>query len=152
MGESDQFPSYYALCELQEWGIPLEDLRLVSPNASYHKKQQHIWFRGGNLNAFWDMKPKAYNVSYQKGFFDIKPYVNWGGGGHTPWDCWCHWMHLIIMNNSIYSSGVGIWTVSDILSLIWDAGEGGGEGGREGRDSWCNWMRLIIRNKNIYMV
>ena len=27
-------------------------LRLVSLDASYYKKQQYIWFRGGDLNSF----------------------------------------------------------------------------------------------------
>ena len=33
-------------------GIPLRDPRSMSLNASYHKEQEYIWFRGGNLKCF----------------------------------------------------------------------------------------------------
>ena len=62
----------------------------VSVNeVSYHKEQYYIWFRGGDLN----------NI------LDIKPYVKWRPHGiHSR----CHCMCLIIRNNNMYSSRVGI--------------------------------------------
>ena len=26
-------------------------------NASYHEKHEYVWFRGGDLNSFGDIKP-----------------------------------------------------------------------------------------------
>ena len=37
--------------------------RSVLLNVSYHKEYHYIWFRGGDLN----------------GFPDIKPFMKWGG-------------------------------------------------------------------------
>ena len=33
-------------------GIPPGDPWLVPLNAPYHKEQEYIWFRGGDLNSF----------------------------------------------------------------------------------------------------
>ena len=81
----------------------------VSLNASYHKKQQYIWFNGGDLNGS-----------------EILSLMWTGGGWAYPLGTqgWCHWMHLIIMNNNIYGLGVRFWTVSETLRLTWN--EGGG--------------------------
>ena len=49
---SERFLRFLALYELEGWGIPLGDPWLVSLNASYHKEQQYIWFRGWVLNGF----------------------------------------------------------------------------------------------------
>ena len=46
------------------WGISPGESWSMSLNSSYHKEQQYIWFRGGDLN----------------GFRDIKSSVNWRGG------------------------------------------------------------------------
>ena len=94
---SEQFLRYYAFYDWEGWGTTLGDPRSMSLNASYHKKQGYIWFRGGDLNGFWDMRP----------------FKKWRGGADpqgTPG--LCHWMRLIIRNNNIYGLGVGIWTVS----------------------------------------
>ena len=40
-----------------KWGIPLEDPRSMSLNGSYHKEQEYIWFRGGDLSSFRDIMP-----------------------------------------------------------------------------------------------
>ena len=41
-----------ALYELEGWGIhPGDPPQLVSLDASYHKEQEYIWFRGGDLNG-----------------------------------------------------------------------------------------------------
>ena len=34
---------------------PQVDLMSVSLDASYHKEQKYIWFKGGDLNGFWDI-------------------------------------------------------------------------------------------------
>ena len=47
--------------------LPPGDHWSVSMNAPYHHEQKYIWFRGGDLNGFWD----------------IKPYMNWRDV-HTP--------------------------------------------------------------------
>ena len=36
--------------------LPPWDSQSVSMNVSYHKEQQYIWFRGGVLKGFWDIK------------------------------------------------------------------------------------------------
>ena len=51
--------------------MPRGTSRSVLLNASYHEKHEYIWFRGGDLN----------------GFGDIKPFMKWRGWGmprHTP--------------------------------------------------------------------
>ena len=50
------------------WGIPNGNIRPVSLDAAYHREQDYIWFRGGDLNVFgyirhfmklrgWGMQP-----------------------------------------------------------------------------------------------
>ena len=34
------------------WDIPQGDIRSVSLDAAYHRKQDYTWFRGGDLNGF----------------------------------------------------------------------------------------------------
>ena len=80
----------------------------MSLNAAYHKEQQYIWFMGGDLNGFWD----------------ITHFMKWRGWGMPPEDPFgihgsCHLMCLIIRNKNIYDLWVGIWTVSEILSILW---------------------------------
>ena len=38
-------------------GRPRGTSSLVLLNASYHKKHEYVWFRGGDLNCFRDIKP-----------------------------------------------------------------------------------------------
>ena len=70
------------------WGghAHVGDPQSVSLDLSYHTEHQCIWFRGGNMNSFWD----------------IRPFMN---------PSWCHWMRLIIRNANICGLGVGNWTV-----------------------------------------
>ena len=35
------------------WGIPLEEPQSMSLNMSYHKEQEYIWFRGGDMSSFY---------------------------------------------------------------------------------------------------
>ena len=109
------------LYELEGVGHTLRDPLSMSPNASNHKEQQHIWFRGGVL---------------------YKPHMNWRGWdippGRSPLS--------VTMNNNIYGLGVEFWMVPKILSLMWTGPHGAYPMGTHG---WCNWMHLIIRNKNI---
>ena len=55
-----------------------EDPQSVSLDLSYHKEHQYIWFRGGDLNSFWDIRPV------------MSPSL-------------CHWMRRIIRITNIYS-------------------------------------------------
>ena len=115
--------------------------RLVSLNASYHKEQEYIWFMGGDLI----------------GFSDIRPFMKWRGGAWLL--CtggplgWSHWMCLIIRNKNIYGIGVRIWTVSEILGLLWSGGGGapwgvgGGWGG--GGALWHPPAKLLINSYHI---
>ena len=85
----------------------------MSLNAAYQKEQQYIWFMGGDLN----------------GFRDITHFMKCRGWGIPPGDPFgihgpCHLMHLIIRNKNKYGLWLGIWTVSKILSILWN--EGGG--------------------------
>ena len=109
------------------WGTP----RFMSLNASFHKKQGYIWFRGGDLNGFWDMRP----------------FMKWRGGANpqgTPG--LCHWMRLIIRNNNIYGLGVGIWMVSDIWPFLnWKR-----VGKSPGNSVYVNGC-ILSRNNNVYM-
>ena len=41
----------FKLYEMKWWGIPTEHPPLVSLDASYHKKQEYIWFRSWDLNG-----------------------------------------------------------------------------------------------------
>ena len=94
---SEQFLRYYAFYDWGGWGITPGDPRSMSLNASYHKKQGYIWYRGGDLNGFWDMRH----------------FMKWrGGADHQGIPGLCRWMRLIIRNNNIYGLEVGIWTVS----------------------------------------
>ena len=68
------------------WACPWRDPQSVPLDLSYHKEHQCIWFRGGDLNSFWD----------------TRPFMNPSG---------CHWMRLIIRNMNICGLGVGNWTV-----------------------------------------
>ena len=80
-------------------------------NMAYHKEQQYIWFIGGDLNSFRD----------------ITHFMKWRGWDMPPGDPFgihgpCHLMRLIIRNKNIYGLWVGIWTVSEILSILWKGG------------------------------
>ena len=37
--------------------VQLTNISLLQLVASYHKEQKYIWFRGGDLNGFLDIKP-----------------------------------------------------------------------------------------------
>ena len=106
------------LCLLWLWGVghnpeghpppsPPPPPWSMSLNASYHKKQGYIWFKGGYLNGF---------------FYEM---TGLGIPQGTPG--LCHWMPLIIRKNSIYMVyGVGTWKVSEIDGLFW-TGRGWGK-------------------------
>ena len=49
----------------------------------------------------------------------------------------------------MYKLAVEIWTVSEILGLLWSEWWGGGGYFRVTRGQ-CHWIHLIIKNKNIY--
>ena len=52
----------------------------------------HVWFRGGDLNGFWD----------------IWPFMKWRGEACSRGSpSWCHWMCLILTNKNIYGLGAG---------------------------------------------
>ena len=84
-------------------GSPLGNPRSVSLDGSYHKEQQYIWFRGGDLNNFWDIRP------YMK-------WREWGIPLGNPSQCL--WFSLIIMNNNIYGLWVGTWIASETFHLL----------------------------------
>ena len=54
----EQFLRYQAFYEVKgvghAWAQPREFPELL--NVSYHKKQEYIWFRGGDLNGFGDIR------------------------------------------------------------------------------------------------
>ena len=54
-------------------GIPGEtNCRSVPLDASYHKEQKYILFRGGDLNGVWDIRPHSLyeHVNAQRGPFE----------------------------------------------------------------------------------
>ena len=106
---------------MKGWGIPRGECMW----------QVYIWFRGGDLKTFWDIRLLSNEV-----------------GGAYPQETYglCHWMHLLIRNKNIYGLVVGIWMVSEILRLLWSEGVGV----TPGTQRLCHWMPLIIRNKNMY--
>ena len=58
--ESEQFPRYNTFYEMKgvghaPWGHPGVP-RSMSLNAPYLKEQEYIWFIGGDLNDFQDIK------------------------------------------------------------------------------------------------
>ena len=65
----------------------------TSLDASYHKEQEYIWFKGGDLNSFCDIR-SSMNCR------------GWGIPTGTP--SLCHWMRLIIRNKNIYVLEMGI--------------------------------------------
>ena len=90
------------------WGIPgwRHWMRLViRSNIIYGLVGIWIWDGGSELFSRWD------------GAYPTPPHPT---GTHGR----CQWMYLIIRNNDIYGLRVGIWAVSEILSLKWT--EGGG--------------------------
>ena len=62
------------------------------------KEQQYIWFRGRDLNGFWDIRQFILDVSYKEqeyiwfiggelnSFWDIRPFMKWSGWGMPPGD------------------------------------------------------------------
>ena len=64
----------------------------MSLHVSYQKEQEYIWFRGGDLNSF----------------LDIRPCIKHRGGAYPsgiPGQC--HWMCCIIRNKNMYGLGGG---------------------------------------------
>ena len=54
---------------------------------------------------------------------------------------------LFVAGHNVYGLGVGFWTVSETLCLIWT---GGGEVYPKEMFGQCQWMQLIMWNKIIY--
>ena len=57
---SERFPRYNTFYEMKGVGHapggPPGDPWSMSLNAPYHKEQEYIWFMGGDLNGFQDIK------------------------------------------------------------------------------------------------
>ena len=82
------------LCELETVKHTPRDQGSVSLNASYHKKQQYIWFNGGDLNGS-----------------EILSYVNRRGLGIQPGD-----PRLVSLNASYHNEQQHIWFRGEILN------------------------------------
>ena len=113
--------------------IPLGDPQLASLNAAYHKKQDSIWFRGGDPNAFWD----------------IRPFMKWRGWGKTLRD-----PKLVWLNASYHKEQEYIWFRAGDLNSFWDLPlmkwTGWGKDPDHQGDTLKPLTESVIRNKNIY--
>ena len=74
-------------CELKMVMHTTGDPWSVSLNESHQKEQIYIWFRGGDLNGFWDL------ALYE---------LDRGGAYPRGSNGWCLWKRLIIRNNNLY--------------------------------------------------
>ena len=126
------------------WGIPGGTSLFVLLNASCHKKHECIWFMGGDLNG------KSTEL-----FYTLNRVVGgWGGGmAGTPGR---GIFPSVLLNASYHKKGEyiclkgGIWTVSEILSLLCSKGSGACRARSRRPPGQCYWMCLIIWNMNIY--
>jgi hypothetical protein len=96
----------------------------IPSDTTWHKKQEYMWFRGGDLNGFWDI----WALPISKGRYQLV----W------PWPTY-HKMPSDTRNKNIYGLEVGISMVYEIYGNhpIW---------------SWLtnHQMLLDTRNKNTY--
>ena len=105
---SEWFPRYYAFYEKSGWGMPPRDPEIHVTKCGLSLGTTIYIVYGWGSERF-----PRYNT-----FYEMK------GVGHAPGDPFrihgpCHFMRLIIRNKNIHDLWVGIWTVSEILSILW---------------------------------
>ena len=117
-------------------------IRSVSLNSSYHNDQECIWFRSGDLNTFWG----------------IRPLMKWKGWGMSPRGA-LPCIRFMSLNLSYHKDQEYIWFRGRDLNGIWDIRpfmkcRGWGMSPQVARvdpiQGMCDWIPLIIRNTNIY--
>ena len=141
---SERFPRYNTFYEMKGIGPaprgPPWDPWSMSLNAPHHKEQEYVWFMGGDLN----------------GFQDIKNFVKWRGVGHAPRG------HpgvprSMSLNAPYLKEQEYIWfmggdlnSFQDIMHFMKWRGWSMPPGDPLGSQDPCHLMCLIISNKNIY--
>ena len=78
-------------------------------NVYYYKKNEYIWFRGGDLNSSRDIKLLVEGVGHARAATDGLPSSSLSALLNA-------YFHK--KNINIYGLGVGIGTVSKILSFL----------------------------------